>query len=107
MAMTAWSAKVVTNSICFSVKGLIEIRNKVTTPIGTPSRNSGTPSIERCFPRRAASCIVYSGSVRQSGICTARRSRAVLPTTDPRSTLIGCSDQYLTHSELALFDHAM
>jgi hypothetical protein len=79
----------------------------------SPDRASSSPpgtlrrGLERCFPRRAASCIVYSGSVRQSGICTARRSRAVRPTTDPLSTLIGCSDLYLTHSASALFEHAM
>ena len=44
IAITAWSAKVVTSSICFSVKGLTVERNRKRMPIGVPSRNSGTPS---------------------------------------------------------------
>ena len=42
-----------------------------------------------------------SGRSVTKSICelNAPRERAVLPTTDPWSTLIGCSDQYLTHSD--------
>src|SRR5262249_58137410 len=43
MAITAWSAKVVTSSICLSENGRTEVRPKVMTPIGDPSRRSGTP----------------------------------------------------------------
>ena len=57
------------------------------TPIATPSRSSGTPSIVRCFPTRAYSCSVYSGSARQSGRWTVRRSTAVRPINDPRPGL--------------------
>ena len=44
IAITAWSAKVVTSSICLSVKGHTEVRPRPKTPIGVPSRSSGTPS---------------------------------------------------------------
>ena len=43
MAMTAWSAKVVTSSICFSVNARTDLRCKVMTPIGVPSLIKGTP----------------------------------------------------------------
>jgi hypothetical protein len=39
------SAKVVTSSICLSVNGCTVERFSAITPIGTPSRSSGTPSI--------------------------------------------------------------
>src|SRR5262249_42267901 len=45
MAITAWSAKVETSSICLSVNGRTEARLKTITPTGFPSRSSGTPSI--------------------------------------------------------------
>ena len=45
MAITAWSAKVVTSSICFSVNGLTSTRVSEKTPIVAPSRRSGTPRI--------------------------------------------------------------
>ena len=44
IAITAWSAKVVTNSICLSVKGRTVRRINTITPIGIPSRRRGTPS---------------------------------------------------------------
>ena len=47
IAITAWSAKVDTNSICLSVKGRTCERVSAITPIGVPSRSSGTPSIVR------------------------------------------------------------
>ena len=50
IAITAWSAKVVTSSICLSVKGRMVLRCKVMTPIGIPSRSSGTPSMVRRPP---------------------------------------------------------
>ena len=43
MAITAWSAKVLTSSICLSVNGRTSLRN-IDAPIGTPSRSSGIPS---------------------------------------------------------------
>ena len=43
IAITAWSAKVVTSSICFSVKGFTSSRVSVKVPIVVPSRSSGTP----------------------------------------------------------------
>ena len=45
MAITAWSANVVTSSICFSVKGFTSLRVSERTPIIVPSRRSGTPRI--------------------------------------------------------------
>ncbi len=44
MAITAWSAKVDTNSICFSVNGRTVRRMSTNRPIVTPSRKSGAPS---------------------------------------------------------------
>ena len=58
IAITAWSAKVVTSSICLSVNGRTVLRCKTMTPIGMPSRNSGTPSIVRMPPILAASDIL-------------------------------------------------
>ena len=50
MAITAWSAKVVTSSICLSVKGSTLRRVKHDDADGTPSRSSGTPSMVRKSP---------------------------------------------------------
>ena len=50
IAMTAWSAKVRTSSICRSVKGSTRCRARLIVPTTTPSRNSGTPSAVRSFP---------------------------------------------------------
>ena len=36
IAITAWSAKVLTSSICFSVNGCTSERAKLRTPIGAP-----------------------------------------------------------------------
>ena len=47
IAITAWSAKVVTSSICLSVNGRTSARVSVKTPIGTSSRSIGTPSMVR------------------------------------------------------------
>ena len=52
IAMTAWSAKVSTNWISFSVKGLISVRHIAITPTAVPWRMSGTLSNVRKFPRR-------------------------------------------------------
>src|SRR6516165_4382397 len=47
IAITAWSAKVSTSSICLSVNGRTTVRFKWSTPIGIPSRRSGTASTVR------------------------------------------------------------
>ncbi len=47
IAITAWSAKVATSSICLSVNGRTSARVSVNTPTGTPSRSIGTPSMVR------------------------------------------------------------
>ena len=39
MAITAWSANVLTSSICLPVKGRTERRTRMMMPIGTPSRS--------------------------------------------------------------------
>ncbi len=44
MAMTAWSAKVWSRAICFSVNGRTLWRRIEITPIAIPSRSSGTAS---------------------------------------------------------------
>jgi hypothetical protein len=44
IAMTAWSAKVWMISICRSLNGLAVERPSASTPIGLPSRISGTPT---------------------------------------------------------------
>src|SRR5262249_17380868 len=54
-AITAWSAKVVTSSICLSVNGSTVARVRTSTPIGFPSRNIGTPSAPR-DARRLQQC---------------------------------------------------
>jgi hypothetical protein len=47
MAIAAWSAKVVTSSICLSVNGWTAVLQMEKTPMGTPSRIIGTPRIVR------------------------------------------------------------
>ena len=55
IAITAWSAKVVTSSISRSAKGSARPRASAITPIGSPSRIRGTPIIERTPPVLASS----------------------------------------------------
>ena len=43
MAITAWSAKVFSSSICLSVNGWTSVRRTAIAPMATPSRSSGTP----------------------------------------------------------------
>ena len=50
IAITAWSAKVAISSICAGVNGRGFARVIASTPIGTPSRISGTPSMVRYSP---------------------------------------------------------
>ena len=52
MAITAWSAKVATSSICCSVNSSTTARVSNSAPIGFPSRKSGTPSTVRGYPLR-------------------------------------------------------
>ena len=58
IAITAWSAKVATSSICLSVNGRTALRCKMMTPIGVPSRSKGTPSTVRMPPIFACSIIL-------------------------------------------------
>ena len=66
IAITAWSAKVVTSSICLSVKGRTEFRPKAITPIGDPSRRSGTPRSVRNVRQPSARSYLYSASAKTS-----------------------------------------
>ena len=56
MAITAWSAKVVTSSICRSVNGMTFFRQTENVPIGVPSRSMGTKD-SACPIRLAARTI--------------------------------------------------
>src|SRR5262249_47202786 len=53
IAITAWSAKVVTRSICCWVNGRTVLRCRIMTPIGFPSRSSGNPNTVRVPPIRS------------------------------------------------------
>jgi len=66
IAMTAWSAKVQTSSIWRSVNGSTRPRSSTKTPIGSPSRNSGTPSTVWTFAMATASGCPCSGSLATS-----------------------------------------
>ena len=50
IAIAAWSANVVANSICLSVNGRTVLRCKLIAPIGTPFLSSGTPRSVRNPP---------------------------------------------------------
>ena len=81
IAITAWSAKVEISSICLALNGRAASRVSVMTPIGTPSRSSGTPSMARKLPTLLASGQWYSVSAATSGMWMMRRSSAVRPTS--------------------------
>ncbi len=53
MAITAWSAKVCSSAICFSLNGRTSVRRIIIAPTAAPSRNSGTASDVR-IPRRSS-----------------------------------------------------
>ena len=67
IAITAWSAKVVSSSICLSVNGLTSVRCKPMAPIGTPSRRSGAPNKVLKRAIFCASPSSYSGSASDVG----------------------------------------
>ena len=89
IAITAWSAKVWTSSICLSVNGCTSARANTSTPINLPSRSIGTPSRVRpaATPRPCSN--VSSGSDRASLIWMDLASSATRPTIDVRSTATG------------------
>ena len=64
-------------------EGLYPLRVTASTPIGAPSRNSGTPSTDRNSPASCPSDQVYSESAWTSGMWTVALSRATRPTTRP------------------------
>ena len=83
IAITAWSAKVVTSSICLSVNGSTFARRKPRTPMSFPSRSSGTPSTVRVpFSKPARLQEGSSGSATTSGIWTDLPSSTTRPTID-------------------------
>ena len=47
MAMTAWSAKVFSSSICLSLNGRTSVRRMPIAPMAAPARSSGTRSTVR------------------------------------------------------------
>ena len=72
MAITAWSANVVTNSICFSVNGLTSWRVRAKTPITVPARKSGTPRTV-LYPAASRRLVApYSASASTSKTWTTR-----------------------------------
>ena len=62
MAMTAWSAKVVTSSICLSVNGRTSDRHIANTPMSTCSRSIGTPTRVRMIAMPGASAFLWRQS---------------------------------------------
>ena len=68
MAITAWSANVDISSICAGVNGIGLSRVSASTPIGSPSRISGTPSMARYSLNRRGPDQSYSGSACTSGM---------------------------------------
>src|SRR6516162_3884679 len=68
--------------------GRVTERASTNTPIGCPSRSSGTASTERRPVLSWASLHVYSGSAKTSGTWTVLPSCKARPTTVPRPTLI-------------------
>src|SRR6516162_7538169 len=84
MAMTAWSAKVLTSSICCSVKGSTRCRERLITPIGSASRISGTPSKVLVLATVNDSGTLYSWSDARSAICNARLSSSTRPVIESR-----------------------
>src|SRR5262245_28249518 len=55
MAITAWSAKVLSRSICRSLNGRTSVRRIEITPIAWPARIRGTANMVRWPTRRARS----------------------------------------------------
>ena len=84
MAITAWSAKVSSSSICLGVKGGHARAVEREQAHGLPSRSSGTPSMLRAPVMRVKSWNAYSASASTSGMCTGRPSMIVRPASEPR-----------------------
>ena len=57
MAMTAWSAKVSSSAICFSVNGRTSVRRIIIAPMATPSRSNGVARMVR-MPTLLRDCAV-------------------------------------------------
>ena len=88
MAMTAWSAKFVTSSICLSVNGRIELScTGDDADRRVPSRSSGTPRSVRQPPIFCGLASQYSGSARTSGMWMILRSSTARPCTATSSRM--------------------
>ena len=90
MAITAWSAKFVTSSICLSVNGSHLVRGQTTNdadrrrPLEQRNAEHRAVAADLAEPRTR-----YSGSARTSGIWTVLPSSAARPVTLPRSGVSG------------------
>ena len=78
MAITAWSAKVCSSSICSSVNGRGSGAKAQMAPIDCP-RRAAAGHARRSKPTRGASPSVISDRQGRSGICTVRRSATRVP----------------------------
>ena len=91
MAMTAWSAKVLSSSSCRAGSNPVWERLTVMAPIGRPSRRIGTATRLRKVTIRASSPNEYSGSAATSGICWTAALRTARPAPLPRPGATGNS----------------
>jgi len=72
IAMTAWSAKILSRLICLSVNDRVSRLIMVIAPIGSPSRSIGTDAEPHSPASMRLGC--NSGSAARSGTCTTCRS---------------------------------
>ncbi len=82
MAMTAWSANVLSSSIWLSVNRQGTVRATKIAPMTCPSRTIGTPRQPRQPAARAVSLCSYWGSARTSGTWTTAEVRTARAITD-------------------------
>ena len=78
IAITAWSAKVFSKSMCPWAKRPDSLRVMTIAPIGAPSRNIGTARMLR-HPPAVVTSRVYCGSAGMSSICATARVRIARP----------------------------
>ncbi len=85
IAITAWSAKVLTSSICFSVKGRTSLRRMRMAPNALLSLTSGTASVVRCPNSRdgARASGKSSNAATMSSMCITDWSMIARPTVLP------------------------
>jgi len=87
MAIAAWSAKVLTTSMCFCVKACTVILRRRIAPSALSPRSSGTASVVR-WPCSLRICMPSGNSAgsaaARSSTCTGLRSTTARPVTQPR-----------------------